>query len=387
MSPRDSNATSTRRRPSLSFRSRPRTAGHPTPTAKELALDAWDQPYLVEVCQDDHAPAVEEMDPFPNAAPRRRGAKSFSSLKHPVDGLVALGRRLSVSLRHKPSKQAIPDTENIQAVDGDEDCHYHRNSNHRRMASGNWDLRVTKEHWPQGCSVNRRPSLNSVSALQSFYAPTASISTPIPGRGQAPPVLPDHRFAGAAARAAAAAQNEEMQAARMAKAERENKFLDMRVPLDSESGICIDMRERSDTNLPGIMRLGKNKSTGEKHAYANNLQDPVALLPAEISAHILSYLDPDSLMSSELVSRTWFQASSSHVWRHVFRNAYGRRPASKTASKVKQSSGLGKSIPNQDWKKKFLVRRALDQRWKDGSAAAIYLQGHEDSVYCSQFDE
>lgn len=35
----------------------------------------------------------------------------------------------------------------------------------------------------------------------------------------------------------------------------------------------------------------------------------------------------------------------------------------------------------------FFVRRALDQRWKDGQAAAIYLQGHEDSVYCSQFDE
>jgi hypothetical protein len=54
---------------------------------------------------------------------------------------------------------------------------------------------------------------------------------------------------------------------------------------------------------------------------------------------------------------------------------------------VKQSSGLGKSIPNQDWKKMYLTRRALDQRWKDGKAAAIYLQGHQDSVYCSQFDE
>jgi hypothetical protein len=37
-----------------------------------------------------------------------------------------------------------------------------------------------------------------------------------------------------------------------------------------------------------------------------------------------------------------------------------------SASKLKLSSGLGKSIPNQDWKKKFLVRRALDQRWAEG---------------------
>ena len=92
-------------------------------------------------------------------------------------------------------------------------------------------------------------------------------------------------------------------------------------------------------------------------------------------------------MTCEAVSRSWLQACSSPVWKRVFRGAYGRRPTSDTTSKVKQSSGLGKSIPNQDWKKMYLTRRALDQRWKDGKAAAIYLQGHQDSVYCSQFDE
>ncbi|KAF3022779.1 hypothetical protein E8E15_006795 [Penicillium rubens] len=376
MSPRETNATSTRRRASLSFRSRPRTVGHAAPMSKELALDTWEEPYLMEICQDHHAPVVEEIDPFPNAAPRRRGAKSFSSLRHPVDGLVALGRRLSVSLRSKPSRQSIPVTEDIKLVDDNEvgyDHHISRHANHKRMASGSWDTRSTKTHWHQGYSVNRRPSLNSVSALHSFYAPTASIPVPIPGRGQAPPVLPNHMSAGAAARAAAAAQNEQMEAARIAKVELENKMLDLKVPQDSESGICIDLRDRSDvsdTDLLTMMRL-----------------DPVALLPAEITAHIFSYLDPDSLMDAELVSSAWFRASSSYVWRHVFRNAYGRRPASETASKLKLSSGLGKSIPNQDWKKKFLVRRALDQRWAEGKAAAIYLQGHQDSVYCFQFDE
>jgi F-box and WD-40 domain protein 1/11 len=128
------------------------------------------------------------------------------------------------------------------------------------MASGNWDARSTKIYWDQGYSVNRRPSLNSVSALQGFYAPTASIPAPIPGRGQAPPVLPNHVFSGAAARAAAAAQNEQMEVARMAKMERESsKILDMRVPQDSESGIGIDLRDRSeilDAHLMGLIRLG-----------------------------------------------------------------------------------------------------------------------------------
>lgn len=105
-------------------------------------------------------------------------------------------------------------------------------------------------------------------------------------------------------------------------------------------------------------------------------------------AHILSYMDPASLMNSELVSTSWSQqASSPHVWKHVFRGTYSRRPASSTATKKKQSAGMGKSIPNQDWKRMFLVRRALEHRWKEGKAAAIYLHGHKDSIYCAQFDE
>lgn len=103
---------------------------------------------------------------------------------------------------------------------------------------------------------------------------------------------------------------------------------------------------------------------------------------------MLSYLDPTSLMEAESVSHSWHrQASSPHVWKHAFRGAYPRRPASATVTKKKQSVGLGKSIPNQDWKRMFFVRRALEQRWKEGRAAAIYLHGHQDSVYCAQFDE
>lgn len=110
--------------------------------------------------------------------------------------------------------------------------------------------------------------------------------------------------------------------------------------------------------------------------------------PSEIVAEILSNLDPNSLMQSELVSRTWNdQASSHHVWRNVFRRTYRHCRPRDTVSKMKQSAGLGKSLPDQDWKRMFLVRRALDRRWKNGKAAAIYLHGHKDSVYCAQFDE
>lgn len=33
------------------------------------------------------------------------------------------------------------------------------------------------------------------------------------------------------------------------------------------------------------------------------------------------------------------------------------------------------------------ARRELQSRWRDGKAAAMYLEGHTDSVYCVQFDE
>ncbi|KAI9928992.1 hypothetical protein MW887_001385 [Aspergillus wentii] len=358
MTPRDSTTvTPSRRRPSLSLRTRPRTAASPGNIAEH---EAWSRFSFIETCDnDEQGSAVEEMKHFPDVVPRRRGAKSFSSLRHPVDGLRALGRRLSVTIRNKSSRNALQPPH--------DDLNFEHARHRHNITTGSWDAR-SRDIWSRGHSINRRPSLNSVSALHSFYAPTSSVPVPVPGYGLEPPILPDNIYAGSAARAAAAAQNEQ------AKAEREaSKIDDAKITLDSESGIGIDLRDRSeisDTNL-AVVRM-----------------DPVTQLPSEIMSQVLSYLDPQSLMHSELVSRAWSeQASSRHVWRHVFRRAHGHTRPSGLSSKKKQSSGLGKTMPNQDWKRMFLVRRALDRRWKEGKAAAIYLHGHKDSVYCAQFDE
>ncbi|KAJ5307965.1 hypothetical protein N7476_008621 [Penicillium atrosanguineum] len=375
MSPREnSSGLSVRRRPSLSLRPRSKTAAHSATLPKDNAHGQWQDTSLAEVSDEYNALTVDDTELFPEAVPRRRAAKSFSSLRHPMDGLVALGRRLSVSVRNKSSKQSL----RVPELEDDSECscesgYFHHavahGSNHKRNAGpGSWAPR--SRAWSNGISINRRPSLNSVSALQSFYAPTSSAPVPIPGHGLAPPILPNDKFAGSAARAAAAAQNE---AARLesAKTERDLQKSDTRVKKDSESGIGIDLRDHSGRSFVTCVRI-----------------DPVSYLPAEISALVLSYLDPASLMDSESVSKAWHrQASSPHVWKHVFCGAYPRRPASSTATMKKLSVGLGKSIPNQDWKKMFLVRRSLEQRWRQGKAAAIYLHGHTDSVYCAQFDE
>ncbi|GAB1203435.1 hypothetical protein APSETT445_002070 [Aspergillus pseudonomiae] len=350
MSPREAATLPSRRRPSLSFRPRPRTATTSTHQTTRFENDVWSGGSAVDAANDE-GQVLEEMNHFPEPVPRRREAKSFSSLRHPVDGLRALGRRLSVTIRNKSSKHS---------------AHHHQDDlgdlNHEpEFAPRN------RHSWCKGTSIDRRLSHHSVSALHGFYTPSTPMRAPIPGNGSEPPVLPDDFYAGAAARAAAAAQNE------LFRAERDGaKYSDTGLTRDSESGIGIDLRDRSelsDTDL-AFLRL-----------------DPVTHLPPEVMSHIFTYLDPQSLMQCESVSRAWSeQASSRHIWRHVFRHTYGHsRPVG--TSKKKRSAGLGKSLPDQDWKRMFLVRRALEQRWKEGKAAAIYLHGHKDSVYCAQFDE
>ena len=121
------------------------------------------------------------------------------------------------------------------------------------------------------------------------------------------------------------------------------------------------------------------------------LLDPSLILPEELMAHIMSYLDAASLMEAELVSSRWHgTASSYHTWRHVFWREHDLPHVSSTgapnASQV-GGLGLGKRRPDQDWKGMWKVRKTLDARWQEARAAAIYLEGHKDSVYCVQFDE
>lgn len=358
MTPRDPIASSSRRRPSLSLRPRPRTAAPSTVQPPALENEAWNRLSVLDAAEDGEGQVVEEMNHFPEPVPRRRGAKSFSSLRHPVDGLRALGRRLSVTIRNKSSRHASHHQQEGHGL-----CHDDEHTTHE-------DATLSRHSWCKGSSINRRASLNGMPGFRGLYTPNATLNGPIPGNGLEPPIFPNDMYAGAAARAAAAAQNE------MARVERDSaKLSDARLPQDSESGIGIDLRDRSeelsDVDLEEIVRL-----------------DPAKYLPTEIMSQVFSYLDPQSLMQSELVSHAWRgQASSRHIWRQVFRRVYGHSRPSGISSKKKQSAGLGKTIPNQDWKRMFFVRRALDDRWKEGKAAAIYLHGHTDSVYCAQFDE
>ncbi|MCJ1307295.1 hypothetical protein MMC25_000941 [Agyrium rufum] len=185
---------------------------------------------------------------------------------------------------------------------------------------------------------------------------------------------------GVAARAAAAAQNEANGSSRTQWPSRVDSLL--RAPdsiADSESGIGIDAidpqhRPESLFSETGISR-----------------RDPSTAMPKELMLDILSYLDVKSLAHASEVSRRWHHdAQTPSLWRQVFNRAYccelPIRSDEPLATEI-GGVGLGTKKPNQDWKRMCQVRRSLDERWKAGSAAAHYLEGHTDSVYCVQFDE
>ncbi|KAI9822039.1 MAG: hypothetical protein M1832_003211 [Thelocarpon impressellum] len=179
---------------------------------------------------------------------------------------------------------------------------------------------------------------------------------------------------GAAARAAAAAQNGRLGVGRVVVIQGESK-----VDRDAESGIGIEVRGSADEGRRGAPDVSVVR------------RDPVEHLPSEISAYILSFLDHASLCKAERVSKAWNHAAvSHHVWRDVFRNEHnGAWNAAKRGSSPFDTTGrgMGRRAPDQDWKKIFGVRKELRQKWDKGNLAAAYVEGHTDCVYCVQFDD
>ena len=107
---------------------------------------------------------------------------------------------------------------------------------------------------------------------------------------------------------------------------------------------------------------------------------------------IFCMLDNGSLRQARKVSKKWQKvASFSWVWRHHFERDYypSPYPPDVDASSIVKigSAGIGTKKPDQKWERLYESRRAVEKRWRQGSAAAIYLTGHTDNVYCVQFDQ
>lgn len=305
----------------------------------------------------------------------RRSPSISHSIRSGVNELRSLGRRMSASVRGKGSKNK-PDLMDISQ-------HGTLSPVQSQQSNAQWDESPTKSKakpWFRTPLVRRRPSLPLLNVFNALEPPRYSTTAPVPGSRHGPPILPESSHSGAGARAAAAAQNEALFSThKMATApsmlELQTKISELKLTQDSESGIGIDMTNRHESMESGIdvIRL-----------------DPARSLATELMEQVLCWLDPSSLLRAERVSKEWsIQARSAFVWRHVFNREYRPRSDRLPSSLVKSrtATGLGKKIPEQDWRKMYLVRVAIDERWAKGRAAAIYLNGHKDNVYCMQFDE
>lgn len=108
--------------------------------------------------------------------------------------------------------------------------------------------------WLQSCAAatfwpRRRSRTIPETCYESSCEPDRVIS-PRPGTGMKPPRIPDDMMSGAAARAAAATQNEILESVRNL------RLLEPKIPRDSESGIGIEMRDRWEEDEDEVVRKG-----------------------------------------------------------------------------------------------------------------------------------
>lgn len=284
------------------------------------------------------------------------------------EGLQSFGRRMSVSLRPKGDRNKV----NVSIVSHAATMSSDPPSRHHALQS-----KQKPSRWFRSPSIARRqPSLPLLNLYPDKEPPIYTLSPPT-RRG--PPLLPFHTYTGAAARAAAAAQNEALhyhhQRSSPDPSPEMPRLSDLKLTRDSESGIGIEVQDRRESIRTGIDVIR---------------QDPARVLPVEIMEQILCYLDPQTLVRAETVCHDWrYKAKSRHVWRHAFQREYDTAGWYRHRSRhsPQPARGLGKGVADQDWQKMYHIRRQIDKQWAKGSAAAIYLNGHKDSVYCVQFDE
>lgn len=216
----------------------------------------------------------------------------------------------------------------------------------------------------QAASFNRHSKCFPAPCFDEEISTDASeILAPIPGFGNAPPVIP-RGSGGEAARATAAAQNELLFG--------RNRQLHQLG--DRESGIGI--------------ALTTVDSTQSDHDPSISSVDFITALPVELAIQILAHLDHTALVKASRVSKSWQGvANSPHIWREAFIREKSKTYAMSKPIQLGTGLGLPPFKPDNDWKDLYRIKQELERNWLEGAAEPIYLNGHSDSIYCVQFDE
>ena len=238
----------------------------------------------------------------------------------------------------------------------------------------------------QATSLRHSRSLYS-SDLKQTAEPMSDANLPIPGIG-GPPIIP--RNTGAAAKAAAALQNEYLGfttgRATLHQQALHNKWLAPSASDDGndrESGIGITV-----ANSECELDIAEEEPALPEEDNCISRIDFISQLPMELAIQILSHLDAAGVATASRTSKDWYEiASNQHIWRDSFLREKTMTYA--TSAPTRPGAGLGVPTvrPTNDWKQIYRVRDELDKRWDAGKARPMYLNGHLDSIYCLQFDE
>lgn len=212
----------------------------------------------------------------------------------------------------------------------------------------------------------------------------------VPGSGEQPPIIP--RNTGAAARhAAAIACNGLPGYDLMHNPMPCPGWLSEDALDDHESGIGIALTSSEmEAYVPGD-DVDSDVDVGDslrRDETAIIKVDFISRLPTELAIQILAQLDAPTLVTASTVCSDWYRViKNQHIWRESFLREKTTTYA--TSGPVKPGTGLGVPPvqPTNNWKDIYRAKTELDNRWKQGKARPVYLNGHTDSIYCLQFDE
>ena len=173
----------------------------------------------------------------------------LSGLGQAINGLRSLCRRPSCKSRgSRPSssgsEQRVQRAELLfnQKIDGNEKLDYQSPATSKTS------------RWLQHCGIATFRPRRRIHIIQEACCEPSSkpndVVAPLPGSCLKPPRIPHDLTSGAAARAAAATQNEILESVR------NRRSVEPQIPRDSESGIGIELRDRCEENKDKVVRKG-----------------------------------------------------------------------------------------------------------------------------------
>ena len=182
-------------------------------------------------------------------ASMKKSPEYFSGSRHSVDEFCSFPQLSTSSRPNEPlSSNTLADMviEKGSTMMRPNTSHELKQRSSARCKASKWLWRCLSSKFQH----HRRPISHSNSYGECPFE-SACLVSPMPSSGVDPPIIPEDLASGAAARAAAATQNEILESIRLL------RLTEPKIPKDCESGIGIEMRDQEENGDATIVRIGK----------------------------------------------------------------------------------------------------------------------------------